>query len=262
MRALAALVMIPVAVGVAYAGGWWWSGLATLVAIGLYIEWLSIVGLLQARLAIVVGAIALVAAAGCVGAGQLGFALACVAAGIVGAAAVSPERKGWAALGVIYAAAALIASILVRADAVAGFATLIFVLLVVWVTDIGGYFFGRGLGGPKLWVRVSPNKTWAGAIGGVVMSLLVAGCFAAAGYGKFGSLALLALVLTVSSQLGDLAESAVKRKFGVKDSSQIIPGHGGLLDRLDGYVFAIVVAAMIGFMRSGGAGVGSGLVIW
>ncbi len=254
--------MIPIALGVAYAGGWWWASLVALVAIGLYIEWLSVVGLVHARSAMIIGAAALLGAGGLLVAGQPLAALASVAVGVIGAAFLAPERRGWAALGVIYAAAALLASIMVRADAVAGFVALILVLLVVWVTDIGGYFFGRSLGGPKLWVRVSPNKTWAGAIGGVVMSLAVAGCFVAAGYGTLPAMAGLALVLTISSQLGDLAESAVKRKFGVKDSSQIIPGHGGLLDRLDGYIFAIVVAAIIGFVRSGGDGVGRGLMIW
>ena len=111
-----------------------------------------------------------------------------------------------------------------------GFAALILVLLVVWVTDIGGYFAGRGIGGPKLWPRVSPKKTWAGAIGGFAASLVVAAGFAVVPrtFGKTGPLLLLGAVLSIASQLGDLFESAVKRRFGVKDSSHIIPGHGGI----------------------------------
>ncbi|MET0705947.1 MAG: phosphatidate cytidylyltransferase [Tardiphaga sp.] len=217
MRVLAALVLIPVAVGVAYAGGWWWAALVTAISIGLFIEWRMIVG---------------------------------------------ADRTGWVALGVVYAAAALAASVVVRLDPVWGFAALMFVLLIVWVTDIGGYFAGRGIGGPKLWPRVSPKKTWAGAIGGLVLSLVVAAGFAWYGVGRLMPLLVLATVLTVVSQLGDLFESAVKRNFGVKDSSHIIPGHGGLLDRLDGYVFAVVAAALIGFVRSGADGVGRGLMVW
>jgi phosphatidate cytidylyltransferase len=217
MRVLTALVLIPVAIGVAYAGGWWWFGLVTLISIGLFIEWRMIVG---------------------------------------------AQRTGWVALGVVYAAAALAASVIVRLDPVWGFSALIFVLLIVWVTDIGGYFAGRGIGGPKLWPRVSPKKTWAGAIGGFVLSLAVAAGFAAYGIGKLMPLLLLATVLTVVSQLGDLFESAVKRQFGVKDSSHIIPGHGGLLDRLDGYVFAVIAAAVIGLLRGGADGVGRGLMVW
>jgi phosphatidate cytidylyltransferase len=136
------------------------------------------------------------------------------------------------------------------------------VLLIVWVTDIGGYFAGRGIGGPKLWPRVSPKKTWAGAMGGFVASLVIALGFAACKLGETGSLLLLAAALSIASQLGDLFESAVKRRFGVKDSSQIIPGHGGLLDRLDGFVAAIALAAVIGILRGGVDGVGRGLMVW
>src|SRR5437763_9909426 len=162
------------------------------------------------------------------------------------------------------------ASVLVRLDSVEGFVALMFVLLIVWVTDIGGYFAGRGVGGPKLWPRVSPKKTWAGAIGGFAASLAVAAAFAALAprldgrllVVKIGPLLGLGAVLSIVSQLGDLFESAVKRRFGVKDSSQIIPGHGGLLDRLDGFVAAIVLAALIGILRGGVDGVGRGLVVW
>jgi phosphatidate cytidylyltransferase len=132
----------------------------------------------------------------------------------------------------------------------------------VWVTDIGGYFAGRGIGGPKLWPRVSPKKTWAGAIGGFIASLAIAAVFASLGFGKMGPLLLLGAAVSIASQLGDLFESAVKRRFGVKDSSQIIPGHGGLLDRLDGFVAAIVLAALIGILRGGVDGVGRGLMVW
>ena len=130
------------------------------------------------------------------------------------------DRAVWSAAGFVYAVAAPIASVLVRLDAELGFAALMFVLLVVWVTDIGGYFAGRGIGGPKLWPRVSPKKTWAGAIGGFAASLAVAAAFVAHRIqcGKMGPLLLLGAVLSIVSQLGDLFESAVKRSFGVKDS--------------------------------------------
>ncbi|CAN5448889.1 phosphatidate cytidylyltransferase [soil metagenome] len=216
MRVLTALVLIPVAIGVAYAGGWLWFGLVALVSVGLFVEWAMIVG----------------------------------------------RSAGWIVAGVVYATAALLASVAVRLDPVWGFSALMFVLLIVWVTDIGGYFAGRGIGGPKLWPRVSPKKTWAGAIGGLVLSLAVAAGFAWSGIGRLLPLVVLATALTIVSQLGDLFESAVKRRFGVKDSSHIIPGHGGLLDRLDGYVFAVIGAALIGFVRSGADGVGRGLMVW
>jgi phosphatidate cytidylyltransferase len=261
MRVIAASVLAPSAIAIAYAGGWFWLGLVTLAAIGLYVEWMTIVGARTPRV-MAAGIVTLFGAAVWLGIGRIGATYVIVALGVIVAALLSPHRRGWAALGGCYAFAALIASVAVRLDQVWGFTALMLVLLIVWVTDIGGYFAGRGLGGPKLWPRVSPKKTWAGAIGGFVASLCVAAGFAAFGLGKTGPLVLLGAVLSVASQLGDLFESAVKRRFGVKDSSHIIPGHGGLLDRLDGFVAAVVLAAIFGFLRGGADGVGRGLVVW
>ena len=151
---------------------------------------------------------------------------------------------------------------MLRSDQESGFDALIFVLLVVWATDIGGYFAGRSIGGPKLWPSVSPNKTWAGAIGGFAASLLIAGGFAAFSLGRALPLLGLGALLSVTGQLGDLFESAVKRHFGVKDSSHLIPGHGGLMDRLDSLVAVFVVAAFFGFLRHGVDGIGRGLMVW
>lgn len=262
MRVIAALVLAPLAIAIAYAGGWLWVTLVTSVVIGLYVEWLTIVGVAQQRRVIVSGIVALAVAGFCLMAGRIDAALVVLAIGLVVSALSSPERRNWVAAGFLYAASAEVASVLVRLDAAKGFAALMLVLLIVWVTDIGGYFAGRGIGGPKLWPRVSPKKTWAGAIGGFGASLVVATSFAAFDLGKTGPLLLLGAVLSVVSQLGDLFESAVKRRFGVKDSSHIIPGHGGLLDRLDGFVAAVLVAAIFGFLRGGADGVGRGLMVW
>jgi phosphatidate cytidylyltransferase len=262
MRVVAALVLAPLAIAIAYAGGWLWAALVTLAAIGLYVEWLMIVGASREKRVVAPGVAALAIAGFCLASGRLDASLAVLAFGLVAVALLSPERRRWTATGFIYAAAAAVASILVRLDQTSGFAALMLVLLVVWVTDIGGYFAGRGLGGPKLWPRVSPKKTWAGAIGGFVASLIVAAGFAAFDLGKTGPLLVLGAALSIASQLGDLFESAVKRRFGVKDSSHIIPGHGGLLDRLDGFVAAVVLAALFGVLRGGVDGVGRGLMVW
>jgi phosphatidate cytidylyltransferase len=262
MRVLAALVLAPAAIAIAYAGGWLWTALVTLAAIGLYVEWLVIVGAGREPRVIALGAAALAVGGICLAWGRIDTALVVLAVGLAAVVLLSAERRLWTATGFVYAAAAELASVLVRLDPIKGFSALMLILLVVWVTDIGGYFAGRGIGGPKLWPRVSPKKTWAGAIGGFALSLVVAGGFAAFGHGQAGPLLLLAAVLSIASQLGDLFESAVKRRFGVKDSSQIIPGHGGLLDRLDGFVAAVVLAAIFGLLRGGADGVGRGLMVW
>ena len=270
MRVLAALVLAPLALAIAYAGGWLWAALVALASIGLYVEWLMIVGLARETRVSVSGVAALAIGGICLIAGRIDAALIVLAIGLVAVALVSPERRNWTATGFLYAAAAEIAAVLVRLDSAEGFVALVFVLLVVWVTDIGGYFAGRGIGGPKLWPRVSPKKTWAGAVGGFVASLVIAVGFVPLDPNKMdpqlaikmGPLLLVAAFLSIVSQLGDLFESAVKRRFGVKDSSQLIPGHGGLLDRLDGLVAAIVVAAIFGVLRGGADGVGRGLMVW
>ena len=262
MRVVAALVLAPIAVAIAYAGGWLWTVLVTVTVIGLYLEWLAIVGAARQMRVVVPGVVGLATAGCCLAFGRIDASLVLLAVGFAGVVLFSPERRGWTATGFGYAAAAQMASVLVRLDQLWGFVALILIFLVVWVTDIGGYFAGRGIGGPKLWPRVSPNKTWAGAVGGFAASLVVAAGFAVIGLGRTGPLLVLGAALSIVSQFGDLFESAVKRRFGVKDSSHIIPGHGGLLDRLDGFVAAVVLAAIFGFLRGGVDGVGRGLMVW
>jgi phosphatidate cytidylyltransferase len=175
LRVVAALVMAPLAVAIAYAGGWFWTVLVTAAAIGLYVEWLAIIGERKPRL-LALGILILLGV-GWVGAEHMAAApvVAAVVLGVLAVGVFSPEQRAWAAAGIGYALAASIASCAVRLDPIWGFAALMLVLLVVWATDIGGYFAGRLIGGPKLWMRVSPKKTWAGAIGGFVASLGVAG---------------------------------------------------------------------------------------
>jgi phosphatidate cytidylyltransferase len=269
-RVIVALVLAPTAIAIAYAGGWLWTALVTLAAIGLYVEWLAIVGKARSTRVVVVGVAALAIAGLCLALGRIEASLVVLMLGLVAVGAVTPERRIWAIAGFGYAAVAELASVLLRLDPKMGFAALMFVFLVVWVTDIGGYFAGRSIGGPKLWPRVSPKKTWAGALGGFVASLVVAAGFAALDPNKadpqlmlkMTSLLLLGAILSIASQLGDLFESAVKRRFGVKDSSHIIPGHGGLLDRLDGFVAAVALAGIFGLLHGGVDGVGRGLMVW
>ena len=262
LRVVVAVLLAPLAVMFAFVGGWLWILLSTLVAIGLFYEWHAIVNSEADSKSFAAGVIALELAGLALWFGWNGIASGAVIVGLTLVGLLSGENRWWNVAGLAYTAAALVASSLVRLDESAGFYALMFTLLVVWASDIGGYFAGRTVGGPKLWPRISPNKTWAGSIGGLVLSLGVAAVAATLGWGRAVPLVLLALALSISSQLGDLFESAVKRHFGVKDSSQLIPGHGGLLDRLDGFVAAIVVAAVVGYLRAGADGVGRGFMIW
>ena len=270
MRIAAALVLAPLAIAAVYAGGWFWIVPVTAVAIGLCLEWLTVIHAEHERPAMVCGPVALATAGVSFGLGWIEVSWLALAAGLVAVVLLSRQPRRWTAAGFLYAAAALMASLLVRRDVEMGFVALLFVLAVVWASDIGGYFAGRGIGGPKLWPKVSPKKTWAGAIGGFTASLAVALLVAIFDPHRgdpllalrTGPLLALAAVLSIAAQFGDLFESAVKRRFGVKDSSHLIPGHGGLMDRLDGFIAAIVLAAILGVLRGGADGIARGLMIW
>ena len=169
----------------------------------------------------------------------------------------------WIFSGVVYAAAMFVAPVLLRDDAAYGLLALVLLFAIVWSTDIFGYFAGRSIGGPKLMPAVSPKKTWSGAIAGTIGSMIVA-VLVAKLFGSFNAVAIaaIALLLSICGQMGDLFESFVKRKFGVKDSSQLIPGHGGVMDRLDGFWAAAVVGCIIGLARGGFDAPARGLLVW
>lgn len=160
---------------------------------------------------------------------------------------VAPAARGrFAAFGLIYAAlpAAALLWLRVQPD---GLMDVLFLLVVVWMTDIGAYAAGRLLGGPKLAPAISPGKTVSGALGGLVIGV-AAGMLVA----RAGGALMPAIVISLVSQAGDLAESALKRRLGVKDSGRTIPGHGGLFDRLDGVLAAAPVAAVLAMLAQGG----------
>ena len=169
----------------------------------------------------------------------------------------------WTFVGVPYIGFAAMAFVVLRSDSVSGIAAIIWLFAVVWSADILAYFAGRIIGGPKLAPRVSPKKTWAG-LAGAIAGGVAAGAIAgwALGYDNLLILAAIGGALAIVEQAGDLFESALKRHFEVKDSGRLIPGHGGVLDRVDGLVAASIAAALIGLAHAGGADAGSGLLIW
>jgi phosphatidate cytidylyltransferase len=161
---------------------------------------------------------------------------------------------GGTALGALYVGLPALSLVWLRNNVPSGFEHVMWLLLVVWSTDVCAYFVGRTVGGPKLAPRISPGKTWAGLLGGIAGATLLGGLAGWAAGAGFWFPAAIAVVLAGISQVGDLFESGLKRRAGVKDSGHLIPGHGGLLDRIDGLIFAVpVFAAIVWLFMSGGA---------
>jgi phosphatidate cytidylyltransferase len=264
LRILSAAVLAPLAVVTAYLGGWPFVTFWTIAACSIMWEWRKIVAQPTDMFGIVGEfTIALAGACALLGLGASIVPFVGLGAVVVGIGARTNPLRLWVAAGVLYAGALLYACVLLRYDPSYGFVAIILLFAVVWATDIAGYFVGRFVGGPKLWPRVSPKKTWSGAIGGALGAIVAA--LAVARFAHLtNSLAIvrLALLLSAVSQAGDLFESAFKRRFGVKDAGHVIPGHGGIMDRLDGFVAAAVVAALIGITRSGFAAPARGLLVW
>jgi phosphatidate cytidylyltransferase len=264
LRIASALLLAPLAVLAAYLGSWPFALFWGAAAIGVLFEWSSIVpcenrGRVRVAGAIVLAAAAALAVIGNFPAGFLAIGLGAI---VTGGLASSPQR-GWSALGTAYAGIVLIAPVVLRSDSDYGFVALIFLFGIVWATDSFGYVVGRLVGGPKLWPRISPKKTWSGAIGGAVGGLVAALAIAHfAGLGNLLALGRVALLLSMFSQAGDLLESAFKRRFGVKDASHIIPGHGGIMDRVDGFLAAVFIAAILGIARGGIEAPARGLLVW
>jgi phosphatidate cytidylyltransferase len=264
LRVCSALVLVPLAVGTAYLGGWLFAVFWGLAAMGVLWEWTSLVARSDQRSVLMTGGASLALAVTLVATGHLLAAVIVLAISTLGVASLAPAKwRTWIAAGVPYAGALGVAPIVLRSDSEDGFLAVIFLFAIVWTTDVVAYFTGRGVGGPKLMPQVSPKKTWSGAIAGTLAALLVAFALAkvAALTGLF-AIAMLAIILSICAQAGDLFESFLKRRFDAQDSGHLIPGHGGLMDRLDGFVTASVVAALIGLLRGGFEAPGRGLLVW
>lgn len=251
-RFLSALALGPAVLVCIWVGGLPWSVLVALASAILAWEWVRLCGLRNRALPGIIVPVSVLASVALailgrpdlsLGALALGT-LAAVLAGLRGASGAPVSRIF--AFGVAYVGLSTLALAELRAGGEAGRANVLFLFMTVWACDIGAYLAGRAIGGPKLWPAVSPNKTWSGAGGGLVGAVLVGlGTAQALAPGGIGRAMVFALLLGAASQAGDLLESAIKRHFNVKDTSGLIPGHGGLLDRLDGVMAAAPVAVLI-----------------
>lgn len=254
VRVLSAIVLAPGVLAVIWLGGWAFAALVLAAAVLCYREWAEICGLgARAPLAwLGYGGLAAAGVLGGLGENQLAISAVLAVCAVTAAVGLRQRSRAWPALGVLYAGLPLLALLILRAGE-AGLWALALVVAVTWATDIAAYFVGRTLGGPKLWPAVSPKKTWSGAIGGLAGAVIAGlAIVVVTGIGSHVSVALVSALLSVVAQFGDLAESAFKRHFGVKDSGELIPGHGGIMDRIDGLVAAAVGAWLIGLAAAGG----------
>jgi phosphatidate cytidylyltransferase len=264
LRIVSAVILAPLALLTAYLGSWPFAIFWAMAALAVLWEWIVLVvgGSYRLMFSWCAGAIAVAGFLAWLG--RPVVAMLMIGLGALGAAIFTPsERRLWVTLGVVYSAAMLLAPMFLRGDNTYGLAAIMLLFAVVWTTDILGYFAGRLFGGPKLLPIVSPKKTWSGAIAGTAGAMIVAALTASLlGSYKVPAIVVIAGVLSIMAQVGDLLESWVKRQFGAKDSSQLIPGHGGVMDRLDGFWTAAVAACVIGILRGGFDGPARGLLIW
>lgn len=261
-RVAASAALVPVVVGGAWLGGIWFSGLLAAIGIVMAWEWCAMV-YPRNRWQFALHAVAVIAAAFlsvplallAIVACWLGSGMAVLRAGRFG--------RSWRWVGVPYIALPILALAVLRMDVAFGLVAVLWLFVAVWTADVGAYFAGRLIGGPRLAPNISPNKTWAGLGGAVAGAGL-----AAALVGYLAELPALTVIVALGAitgvieQLGDLFESAAKRSFGVKDSGTLIPGHGGVLDRVDGLAFAAIAAVALGLWRGGLDHAASGFLAW
>jgi phosphatidate cytidylyltransferase len=276
LRIVSAAVLAPLALAAAWPGNWVFALFWLIAALLVLWEWIHLVAGPRHILMFSASATALAVAALVEVRERPITAMLLIVLGAIASLIFAQRRhRLWITAGVGYAGAMLLAPMLLRIDPDYGLFAIVLLFAVVWTTDVMAYFTGRALGGPKLCPPVSPKKTWSGAAGGAlcatVVAVLLPRILSAVAASEFavvarmvqpGVLAVLGLTLSVLAQLGDLLESWIKRRFGAKDASHLIPGHGGVMDRLDGFWAAAVAACLIGLVHGGLSNAALGLLIW
>lgn len=246
-RVISAVVMVVAVLVLAWLGGLWFRIFAALLGAAIFYEWMAMAKALDRpagpSVVLLVVALAIMVAGGPAWIVLLFLAAAPIV--VLLSQGLAPAGP-WPAAGIAYAGLAGLSLAFLRGDDQAGLTAMLFLFATVWVTDIMAYFAGRAVGGPKLAPSISPGKTWSGAIGGAVAGTAAGLIIAWMAGGALMPAAVAALVLSAVAQFGDLFESWVKRRHGVKDSSNVIPGHGGVMDRVDGLVAAALALYVIG----------------
>ena len=246
-RVASALVLAAIALGAVVTSPWTFALLVVAAGAAVTWEWGRVVRGIGLDGIAIVQATAVAAVAILVTLGHPGFALIALvcAGGLISLASLASRKLVWSLTGLACAALPAWALVWLRSDSDLGVAALLYLFAVAWTTDTASYVAGTLMGGPKLAPSISPHKTWSGLIVGILAPALIGSAFALALKGTSGlRLALVSVAIAVACQIGDLSESALKRRFGAKDMSQLIPGHGGLLDRIDGLLIAALAAAL------------------
>ncbi|MGH6801008.1 MAG: phosphatidate cytidylyltransferase [Methylocella sp.] len=264
-RVLSAIVLMAAALVSVWQGGLVFDLIWLGAALAVGCEWQNLIAAPNRRLRFFLVALGLVA--GAYFAGKAWFGTACFllgGSGLALALAAGPGRRVWAFGGIVYAGLLLVSTGALHGSAEYGARSIVWLFAIVWSTDVFAYFGGRLIGGAKLWPKISPSKTWSGTLTGVFAGARLGAVTGAHGLGDpRRALLLFALGLAAAaiSQGGDIFESWVKRRFGTKDSSGLIPGHGGFMDRLDGFIAAAAFAALFGRAR-GLDSIAAGLFDW
>ncbi len=268
LRIISGIVLAAITLGATWAGGTVFELLSVAIALLVYYEWSTITRLAERDFqgnAFGWLSQAVIAALILFDGAHVTLLILAAFAAIAALWVFFRGGSWWLPGGIVYAGLTGISLSAIRGESHIGLIAMIFVFAVVWATDILAYFTGRAIGGPKLAPRISPGKTWSGAIGGTISGVIAGVCIFLTDFSLDGVwIPLLAFALSVSSQVGDLFESYIKRRFGVKDSSKLIPGHGGVMDRVDGLVFACFAAlliAMVQVMFAGGQSAPMGAIL-
>jgi phosphatidate cytidylyltransferase len=248
-RIFSAIVLAAVVLAATWYGGIWFRVVAALTSLLIYYEWSTMTRLAERNfranafgwLVMALLALDLVWNDGVFAVPLLGGATITAVLLVLLRAA-----NWWLPGGIVYSGLSGISLAAIRSNDQAGLMAMLFIFAVVWATDILAYFVGRALRGPKLAPSISPGKTWSGAIGGAVAAVVASSALTLAIFSRLSVWTIvIAFFLSVASQVGDLFESFIKRRFGAKDSSHLIPGHGGVMDRVDGLVFACFAAFLL-----------------
>ena len=260
VRSSSAIVLAPLIFGAIWAGGYWYSVFDILLGVLIAREWTMIVHAGDSRQFLLHCAAALLAATA-LGPLELVVIAILMVASIALVILNNQPRSLWSFIGIPYVALPVLALSVLRADDALGLQAIVWCVALVWSADIMAYFAGRLIGGPKLAPKLSPKKTWAGMAGAiagaVIASLICSSVFNL----TYWPLAFVAAQFAVLEQGGDIFESALKRHHGVKDSGDLIPGHGGILDRADGLLVVVCFAALLGYLRNPELPT-AGLLLW